>query len=47
MANSKTRLDIGYGYMDIWVIPRFISRCKDITGQHWFGLVLDELWMES
>jgi hypothetical protein len=35
MVDNKTRVDIGYEYMHIWVVSRFISGYKDITGQHW------------
>jgi hypothetical protein len=34
MVDNKTRLNIGYGYMHIWVVSGFISNYKDITGQH-------------
>jgi len=32
MIDNKTRLDIGYGYMHIWVVSGFISKYKDIIG---------------
>jgi hypothetical protein len=32
MVDNKTRLDIGYGYMHIWVVSGFISEYKDIIG---------------
>jgi hypothetical protein len=46
MVNSKTRLDIGYGYMHIWVISGFISRYNRTT-LVWtsLGWVLDGILM--
>jgi hypothetical protein len=35
VTDSKTKLDIRYGFMHIQVVSGFISGYQDITRQHW------------